>query len=398
MVYIDNSATTKVDERVIEAMLPYLNEYYGNPGSRFYGVSTNAKKAVEDARESVARLINADPSEIVFTSSGSEANNFIIKGVADYLKNYEKKGNHLMTSAVEHKSALNVFRFLNGEIFMNKEVEGGEESRFNRGYELDIIGVNSLGILELEDVEAKIRDTTILGSFMFGNNETGNLNRIKELAEIFKERDIYIHTDATQGVGKVEIDMEKILVDAMSFSAHKIYGPKGVGAAYLRKKDGRQQKLTSLIHGGGDQENGYRAGTPAVHDIVGFGKACDLAYDSIKAYPRELGKLTLAFKEVLYRHFPDVFILTDEENSVPGAISFVLPNISNLDFLERISEGVAFSAGSACSATSTRTGLLDEIGRPEYKENFFRVTFGKFNTEDDIKKIDDYFARVKAGL
>ena len=398
MIYIDNSATTKVDERVIEAMLPYLNEYYGNPGSRFYEVSTEAKKAVDQARESVARLINADPSEIVFTSSGSEANNFIIKGVADYLKNYEKKGNHLMTSSVEHKSALNAFRFLNGEIFMNKELGPKEHVKIDRGYELDIVGVNDFGLLDLEELEEKIKDTTILGSFMFGNNETGNLNKIDEIAEIFRSRDIYIHTDATQGVGKVKVDMDKTLVDAMSFSGHKIYGPKGAGAVYLRRKNGKNQKLTSLIHGGADQENGYRAGTPAVHDIVGFGKACELAYDKLNSYEKDLGKLTSAFKKILVKYFPDAVILTREGASVPGTISFALPNINNLELLERLADKMAFSAGSACSATSTRTGLLDEIGRPEYRENFFRVTFGKFNGEDELRMIENHFKELRESL
>lgn len=394
MIYIDNSATTKVDAEVIEAMLPYLSQYYGNPGSKYYEVSVSAKKAVEEAREKVARLINAEPEEIIFTSSGAEANNFIIKGVADYLKNYEEKGNHLMTSKVEHKSVLNPFKYLNGELFMNKEISDKldpDVKIIDRGYDLDILEVNAYGQVEFASIVEKIREETILGSFMWANNETGNLNDIDRIAAEFNSRGIYIHSDATQTVGKLAIDVKKTGLDGMTFSGHKLYGPKGVGAAYLRKDGLGGQRLTSLIHGGADQENGYRAGTPAVHDIVGFGKACEIALRDMKSYKEKILGLEIEFKNIISRHFPDVIFLADEEAKVPGAVSLILPGVNSQLFIRKWADKMAFSSGSACSSSS-KTGLLDNIGMPEYRSNFFRITFGKFNSLEELKEIDRYLA------
>lgn len=192
-------------------------------------------------------------------------------------------------------------------------------------------------------------------------------------------------------MGKLAIDVKKTGLDGMTFSGHKLYGPKGVGAAYLRKDGLGGQRLTSLIHGGADQESGYRAGTPAVHDIVGFGKACEIALRDMKSYKEKILGLEIEFKNIISRHFPDVIFLADEEAKVPGAVSLILPGVNSQLFIRKWADKMAFSSGSACSSSS-KTGLLDNIGMPEYKSNFFRITFGKFNSLEELKEIDRYLA------
>lgn len=393
MIYIDNNATTKIDREVLEAMRPYLEEEYGNPGSRFYTLAENANKAVEKARESVATLINVKPKEIIFTSSGSESNNFIIKGVSDYLKNYEKKGNHLITTKFEHKSVINSYRFLNGEIYMNKEKikkMGQAPILIDRGYEVEFLGGNNRGQTSIEEIKSHIKENTILGSFIWANNETGNLNNIEEITKLFNEKGIFLHSDATQIVGKLEVDLAKIKLDAISFSAHKIYGPKGIGAAYLRANKYTTKDITSLIHGGDDQELGYRAGTPAVHNIVGFGKAAEIAKRDMNKNIKKLEGLESEFIKILNNRYENAKLLIDEEHKVPGVISFVLPGINNQIYLKRLSKDVAFSSGSACTISSD-SSLLDDMGLGEYKSNFFRVAFGKNNTMEEIEKLKSVF-------
>ena len=243
MIYLDNSATTPVDPEVLEAMLPYLKEEFGNPSSRHYTLAVNAEKAVEKAREQVAGLINAKSNEIIFTSGASESNNFIIKGVTDYMKYYEEKGNHIITSTVEHKSVLQTCKFLNGEIFNNNPTKS-VASRFikkqavkkiDRGFEVDFLSVNEYGQVNAEEFKNLIKDNTILASFIYGNNEIGSLNDINTLGKIAKEKNILFHTDATQVLGKIDIDVNTLPVDFMSFSAHKLYDPKGRCCIYKTK-------------------------------------------------------------------------------------------------------------------------------------------------------------------
>ena len=246
MIYLDNSATTPIDPEVLDSMLPYLKEEYGNPSSRYYSLAINAHNAVERAREQVAALINAQPKEIIFTGGASESNNFIIKGVADYKKYYEESGNHIITSTVEHKSVLQTCKFLNGDVFWNKSDKSvanqflkkkSATKKIDRGYEVSFLSVNSYAQVEDDTFRNAIKDNTILASFIWGNNEIGSLNNIESLCNIAKERNILFHSDATQVLGKIDIDVKKLPVDFLSMSAHKIYGPKGVGAAFVRQTD-----------------------------------------------------------------------------------------------------------------------------------------------------------------
>lgn len=389
MIYIDNNATTPIDPEVYEAMKPYLSEKYGNPSSKYYSLAKEAEEAVEIARERVAKLINAKPKEIIFTSSASESNNFIIKGIADYQKYYEEKGNHILTSLVEHKSIISSCRYLNGELYMNKEKKqfaNRPNKKVNRGYDVEFLDVNKYGQVELDYFRREIKDTTTLASIIWANNEIGSINDIRGLAEIAKENEILFHSDATQALGRIDIDVEKMLVDFLSFSAHKLYGPKGVGGCYIRSGKYTMPNITSLIHGGDNQEYGYRAGTLSVHNIVGFGKAAEIAMRDMKEYVKKLTELEVEFKKIIKGKYDNVEFLGDPDNHIPGTISMVIPGIHNEMFIRKLADRVALSSGSACSI-SEPSYVLDAIGKGDSNTNFLRVSFGKFNTFEDICKI-----------
>ncbi|MBU5310594.1 cysteine desulfurase [Tissierella carlieri] len=391
MIYLDNNATTPIDDEVVYAMEPYLREEYGNPSSKFYTLAANAEKAVNLAREKVANLIHSDPKEIIFTSSATESNNFIIKGIADYMRYYEEKGNHIITSKVEHQSIINTCRFLNGEIYMNKEKRKNlnkEGKVIDRGYEVDFLDVNEFGQVQTSIILKKIKHTTILGSIIWANNEIGNLNDINEIANLFKNNGVLFHTDATQAIGRVQVDVKKTPIDFMSFSAHKLYGPKGIGAAYIKSGKYSMPDITSLIHGGDNQEFGYRAGTLSVHNIVGFGKAAEIAKRDMNSYIIKLEKLEVEFKKLISTKYPDIIFLTDPRNHVPGVVSFIIPRTNNMMYIKSLSDKVAMSSGSACSITG-ESHVLSAINRLEYNTNFFRVSFNKFNTEEEIIKLKD---------
>lgn len=383
MIYLDNSATTPVDPEVLEAMLPYLKEEFGNPSSRHYTLAVNAEKAVEKAREQVAALINAKSNEIIFTSGASESNNFIIKGVADYMKYYEEKGNHIITSTVEHKSVLQTCKFLNGEVFNNNPTKS-VASRFikkqaikkiDRGFEVDFLSVNEYGQVNAEEFKNSIKDNTILASFIYGNNEIGSLNDINTLGKIAKEKNILFHTDATQVLGKIDIDVNTLPVDFMSFSAHKLYSPKGVGATYIRQNGLTNFKMTSLIHGG-QQESGYRAGTHGVHNIVGFGKACEIAKRDMNEYMKKIAQLEVEAKKMILAKYPETEFLGDPVNKIPGVIGMLIPGIVNEMFIKDLADKVALSAGSACGI-SEPSYVISEINRREKSSQFIRITLSK---------------------
>ena len=384
MIYLDNSATTPVDPEVLDAMLPYLKEEYGNPSSRYYSLAVNAHNAVEKAREQVAALINAEPREIIFTGGSSESNNFIIKGVADYKKYYEESGNHIITSTVEHKSVLQTCKFLNGDVFWNKSEKSvasqflkkkSTTKKIDRGYEVSFLPVNKYAQVEREEFEKSIKDNTILASFMWGNNEIGSLNDIEGLCNIAKDKNILFHSDATQVLGKIHIDVKKIPVDFLSMSAHKIYGPKGVGAAFVRQNGLSNYKMTSLIHGG-LQEDGYRAGTSAVHNIVGFGKACEIAKRDMDEYMKKIAEMEVEAKKMLTQKYPGVEFLGDPDHHIPGVIGMLIPDIVNDMFIKDMSDkGVcAISSGSACGIGEP-SYVIKEIGNNS--SNFIRLSLSK---------------------
>lgn len=393
MIYLDNSATTPIDPEVLDAMLPYLKEEYGNPSSRHYTLAVNAEKAVEHAREQVASLINADPKEIIFTGGASESNNFIIKGVADYLKFYEEKGNHIITSTVEHKSVLQTCHFLNGDVFWNRP-DTTVASRFlkkknttkkiDRGFEVSFLPVNQYGQVLNETFEESIKENSILASFIWGNNEIGSLNNINELGRIAHDNGILFHSDATQVLGKIDINVKELPVDFLSFSAHKIYGPKGVGAAFIRQSGLSDFKLTSLIHGG-QQESGYRAGTSAVHNIVGFGKACEIAKRDMNEYIQKISELEIETKKMLTEKYPGIEFLGDPDNHIPGMIGMLIPDIVNEMLIKNLADTVAISAGSACGIGEP-SYVINEINLTNKSSNFIRLSLNKNTTTSEIKK------------
>lgn len=325
MIYLDNSATTPIKQEVFEAMIPYLTTEYGNPSSKYYTLATNAREAVEKAREQVARLTGAKHEEIIFTSGASESTNMIIKGVADYEKLYENKGNHIITSCVEHKATLNTCKYLNGDIYSNSDATfslSGEKRRVDRGYEVTFLDVNEYGQVTPEALTQAVKTTTTLVSIMWGNNEIGSLNNIESLCKICHNRRILFHTDATQVLGKIDIDVKKLDVDFLSVSAHKIYGPKGVGAAFVKSDDYGLPPFSALIHGG-EQENGMRGSTLAVHDIVGFGKAAEIALRNKETNRKCYAELDKQIIEII-KSVPHLRLVGDPLNRIPGIYSIIV--------------------------------------------------------------------------
>lgn len=367
MIYLDNSATTQIDKRVVEEMLPFLLEEYGNPTSKYYDKAVSAKKAIEKARSHVAELLNCESEEIIFNSGSSEGNNHVIKGVADY---YKKKGKHLITTEIEHKSVLQSFAYL-------------EKSDFKVSY----LKPDSKGKINIEELKSKLSDETILVSIMWANNEIGTLNNIKELGDFLKSKKIFFHVDATQVVGKIKIDLKKVNLDFLTLSAHKINGPKGSGALFIRNNDlGIPIALTPLIHGG-DQERGDRGGTHSVHNIVGLGKACELCYleqnknieDILELEKYLINELNVNFKEKIYFN-------GDIDDKVPGIISVVLKNVNNELLIKKLRDNVAISTGSACNIKSP-SYVLKSIGKNENEiMNTIRISIGKYNTKEEMKK------------
>jgi len=389
MIYLDNSATTPVAQEVFEAMKPFLTTEYGNPSSKYYSLAINAKQAVDKARESVAKLIGAKPEEIVFTSGATESTNMIIKGIADYKKYYEKKGNHIITSKVEHMATLNTCKFLNGDIYSNNDATfsiGGKPVRVDRGYDVNFLDVNEYGKVEPEILEKAIIDNTVLASIIWGNNEIGSLNDIATLYTVCKKYNILFHTDATQVLGKLDIDVKKIPVDFMSFSAHKLHGPKGVGAAFIKSDDYGMPPISALLHGG-EQENGMRGSTLAVHNIVGFGKAAEIALrdgEERNKYYDELDKEVIS----IIKSTPDFRLVGDINNRLPGIYSIIVEkkDFNNERFLKKFGLEIALSTGSACTAGQP-SHVLQAIGLGEYTGKVIRISIGYEKSMNPINSI-----------
>lgn len=374
-VYLDNSATTPIKGDVLKEMLPFLTENYGNASS-LYTPGLIARRALDEAREKVATLINAKPNEVYFTGCGSESDNWVLKGVASALKN---KGNHIITTVTEHPAMLRTCEYLE-----------------KNGYEVTYLGVDDQGRLKPEELEAAIKETTILVSIMMVNNEIGTIHPIKELAAIAKKHGVLFHTDAVQALGNVPIDVKDLGVDFLSMSAHKIYGPKGVGGLYIR----RGAKLGTLIFGGG-QESGKRAGTENVAGIVGFGKAAELAINGLDEHIKHSTEIRNYLADKLTSEIPDIIINGSMENRHPGNLNVTFKYIEGESILIQLDAcGICISTGSACSSKSLKPShVLSALGVPdELIHGTIRFSVGDFTTKEDIDYTVECTKKVVAWL
>ena len=360
-IYFDNAATTKLDEEVLQEMIPYLKENYGNASS-IYKLGRESRKAVEDSREKIAKILNCKPNEIYFTAGGSESDNTAIKGIARANKS---NGNHIITSKIEHPAVLETCKQLEKE-----------------GFEISYISVDENGIINLEELKKAIKPATVLITIMFANNEIGTIQPIEEIGEIAKENNIYFHTDAVQAVGSVKIDVKKLNIDSLSLSGHKFYGPKGIGALYVRTG----VKFEKFVDGG-HQERNKRAGTENVAGIVGIGKAIELAYNNLDEHNNKIKELRDYYVEQVKKKIPYIKINGHMEKRLPGNsnISFRFIEgeglLLNLDLKE-----ICASSGSACTSGSLDPShVLLAIGLPhEIAHGSLRITIGKYNTKEEI--------------
>lgn len=389
MIYFDNSSTSPIDREVLDAMLPYLSEEYGNPSSKYYCKAVNAQNAVEEARTAVAQLLGALPEEIIFTAGATESTNFIIKGYMDYRRYYGDGSNHVITSLAEHKATLNVCKYLNGDIYSNKDATislFGEKRKVDRGYEASFVGVTDSGEVTVEAVGEAIKENTALVSVIYVNNEIGTISDLARIAVLCKQKNISFHSDLTQAVGKMKIDVHMLGLDYASCSAHKIYGPKGIGAAYLKNDDYGIQPITAFMHGG-EQEFGYRAGTLAVHNIVGFGKAAQIAIRDLEKNEQRLRYLDSMLVKGL-AEIPEITLTNKTDNRLPGIVSIIVhkSNFNNERFIKHISEYLALSTGSACSAGEP-SYVISALGMEEYVTKVLRISLNKFTTEDEINQL-----------
>lgn len=366
-IYLDHAATTPVRKEVVEAMLPFFTEKYGNPSS-IYSIARDSKKAIEESREKIARAIGAEPREIFFTGSGTEADNWAIKGVA-YAN--RQKGRHIITTAIEHHAVLHTCQYLESD-----------------GFEVTYLPVDADGLVTAEQVRAAIRPDTILISVMFANNEIGTIQPIAEIGKVAKEKGVYFHTDAVQAMGNVNINVAEMNIDMLTMSSHKFYGPKGIGALYVRKG----VKLTSFIHGGA-QERGRRASTENVPAIVGIAKALEITTENLEQYNKKLTALRDRTIEEIQQKIPFIKLNGHREKRLPGNVNFSFEFIEGESLLLMLDmKGIAVSSGSACTSGSLDPShVLLAIGLPhETAHGSLRITFGEENTDADV----DYLMEV----
>ncbi len=377
-IYLDNNATTPMDPRVLEAMTPYFLEHYGNAASRNHPFGWEAEEAVDYAREQVAKLVGADPKEIIFTSGATEGDNLAIKGVYEM---YASKGNHIITATTEHKAVLDTCKHI--------EKTGGE---------VTYLQVKRDGLIDLKELEAAIKPTTILIAIMYANNEIGTIQPIREISAIAKKHGVLFFSDAVQAVGKVPVDVNKDGIDLMAFTAHKMYGPKGIGALYVRRKNPRV-KVTAQMDGGG-HERGMRSGTLNVPGIVGFGKACELCRLEMEADTKRVSIL---------RDKLETELMKLEEAYINGSTEHRLPHVTNISFKHVEGEGllmgfnknIALSSGSACTSASLEPSyVLKALGLgDDLAHSSLRFGLGRFTTEDQIdytvKAISETVVRLR---
>ena len=372
-IYLDYASTTPVDPRVASKMMEFLTPEgeFGNPASRSHRFGWKADEAVEEARSHVANLVNCDPREVVWTSGATEADNLAIKGVARF---YKTKGNHIITSKIEHKAVLDPCRQLERE-----------------GFEVTYLDPDDKGVISPEAVKAAIKDSTVLVSIMHINNELGTVNDISKIGDATRDKGIFFHVDAAQSTGKVNIDLEKMSVDLMSFSAHKTYGPKGVGALYVRRKP--RVRLEALIHGGG-HERGMRSGTLATHQIVGMGEAFRLASKEMGEDHKKISKYHEKFLDKV-KEIDHVYINGDLNNKVPNILNVSFNFVEGESLIMGLKD-IAVSSGSACTSASLEPSyVLRALGRKdELAHSSIRFSFGRFTSDDDVNNTLDILGNV----
>lgn len=369
--YFDHAATTGLKDEVLKEMLPYFIIEYGNPSS-IYGIGRKAKRAIEESRKRVARAINAKPKEIYFTGCGSESDNLAIKGIANSLK---WKGNHIITSKIEHHAVLNSCKSLE-----------------NDGFIITYLNVNNKGMISLDELKSAITEKTILITIMTANNEIGTIQPIKEIGRIARKNNIYFHTDAVQAVGNIKIDVQDSNIDSLSMSAHKFYGPKGVGALYVR-----EGIPFTKIQDGGHQERDKRAGTENVAGIVGLGKAIEIANNNLDKYNKKLINLKEYYIKKVEENINDIKINGDREQRLSGNVNISFKNVDGSELLLKLDEkGICASTGSACnSGSSEPSHVLTAIGlTPEFLQGSLRITFGEENTIDDVDYLVDNLKQI----
>jgi cysteine desulfurase len=368
-IYLDNNATTPVDPRVLDAMLPYFREEFGNAASRSHAYGWRAEEAVEDAREKIAALIGASGKELVFTSGATESNNLAIKGVAEF---YKDKGDHIVTTRTEHKCVLDTCKRLE-----------------RQGFRVTYLDVDKAGRVSADQVREAITDKTILVSVMFANNEIGTVQPVAEIGAVCREKGVLFHTDAVQGVGKLPFNVDEVKADLVSVTAHKIYGPKGIGALYVRRKPTRV-RIAPLIDGGG-HERGMRSGTLNVPGIVGFGKAAELARAEMAEEGLRTGRLRLKLQEYFFSHLDKLELNGHPVHRLPGNLNVSFAYVEGEALMMAI-KNVAVSSGSACTSASLEPSyVLRACGvSEELAHTSIRFGIGRFNSEEEIDYVGKY--------
>lgn len=364
LIYLDNNATTPVDPRVVDTMVPYFYEKHGNAASRSHPFGWEAEEAVDYAREQVASLIDVDPKEVIFTSGATESDNLALKGVFEM---YSRKGNHIITVKTEHKAILDSCQRLEKE-----------------GAEITYLSVGANGRIDLQELESAIKDTTILVSIMWANNETGTIQPMKEIGEICAKHGVLFMSDATQAVGKIPVHPKEVGIHLMAFTAHKMYGPKGVGALFVNRKEPRV-KVTAQMDGGG-HERGMRSGTLNVPAIVGFGKAAEIAKNEMTQDAERLGNLRDRLQQALMANMEEVYINGDPENRMPHVTNLSFKHVEGEGLMMTFNQNIALSSGSACTSASLEPsyvliamGLGDDLAHSS-----LRFSLGRFTTSEDI--------------
>ena len=363
-IYLDNNSTTQIDPQVLEVMLPYFNEKFGNPSSQSHAFGWEARAAIDIAREQIANFINSEIDEIIFTSGATESNNLAINGFLDLI---ESKKPNIITSSIEHKAVLDVC----------KKIE-------KSGKNIIYIKPNHDGIIDIKKIKDAINEDTELVSIMHANNEIGTIQPIQEIGTLCNKNNTIFHVDAAQSLGKIKVDVKDMKVDMLSISSHKIYGPKGVGALYLKNKKSKI-KLNPIIIGGG-QENNLRSGTLPTPLIVGFGKACEIASNKINIDNKRIKQLSNKLLKSILSEYPDTKLNGSKKNRIPGNINFSFPFLKGMSIINSMPR-IAVSSGSACTSSSPLPSyILNEIGINRMNSNTsIRIGIGRFNTDKDIE-------------